>query len=79
MNPNAVPWLLCGALCILPLGLGTAAWFAWQVITNRYPVRQVSRYEEGGRTVVRTEWSLITREDKRALRKDDDTSGGISE
>ena len=66
MSPELIPWLLCGAFCVLPFLVGTGAYYGLRVFSNRSPVREITRYEENGRTVVRTEWSMASREDKNA-------------
>jgi hypothetical protein len=65
MKPETIPWLLCGAVCILPFLIGLGAFYGMRLFTNRYPVREISRYNDSnGRQVVRTEWSMLAREDK---------------
>ena len=67
MSPELIPWLLCGAFCVLPFLVGTGAYYGLRVFSNRSPVREITRYEENGRSVVRTEWSMASREDKKTL------------
>ena len=64
MSPEAIPFLLCGLFCVLPFLVGTGAYYAWRIFSSRNPVREITRYEENGRSVIRTEWSMATREDK---------------
>jgi len=66
MSPELIPWLLCGGFCVLPFLVGTGAYYGLRVFSNRSPVREITRYEENGRSVVRTEWSMASREDKNA-------------
>jgi len=62
MNPEAIPWLLCGTFCILPLMIGTGSFFAWCLVLNRFPSREVSTFlDEEGKKHVHTEWTWLTR------------------
>lgn len=66
MSPNTIPWLLCGASCLLPLLVGTGSFFAWCLFTNRIPSRDVSNWmDDEGRKHVRTEWVMLSREERK--------------
>jgi hypothetical protein len=70
MTPQTIPWLLCGALCIMPLLIGTLAFFAWSQFTNRIPTRDVSEFtDEDGRKHVVTEWAMLTRQERKAAKE----------
>lgn len=67
MSPQTIPWLLCGAFCIVPLLIGTGSFFAWCMITDRNPVREISNWiDEDGRKHTSTEWMMLTRDDKKS-------------
>jgi hypothetical protein len=36
MNPSAIPWLLCGVLCLLPICVGSGSYWLLCMITNRH-------------------------------------------
>jgi hypothetical protein len=66
MSPTLIPWLLCGALCILPLMVGTGVFFAWCQFTNRIPSRDMAEYlDDDGHKHVRTEWVMLTRQERK--------------
>ncbi|MBE3117659.1 MAG: hypothetical protein IMZ50_02745 [Candidatus Atribacteria bacterium] len=66
MSPETIPWLLCGAFCLVPLLIGTGAFVGWCQITNRVPSRDVSAWvDEDEKKHVRTEWTWLTREEKK--------------
>jgi hypothetical protein len=66
MSPSSIPWLLCGAFCVVPLLIGTGSFFAFCQITNRIPSREVTIWvDEDEKKHVRTEWIWLTREEKK--------------
>lgn len=72
MSPETIPWLLCGAICILPLLIGIGSYFAMIQITSRFPLREVSTWtDKNKRKHTQTEWSWQTREDKKFRDKED--------
>jgi len=66
MNPDAIPWLLCGGACFLPAMIGTGVFFAWTMFTNRNPSRDVSTWvDDEGRTHTVTDWIMLTRQERK--------------
>ena len=66
MTPETIPWLLCGAVCLLPLLVGVTAFFALVTITNRNPSMDVSNWkDEEGRKHIHAELVMLTREEKK--------------
>ena len=66
MNPTLVPWLACGALCIVPLMVGTGTFFGWIFFTNRNPSRDVTEWtDDEDHKHVKTEWVMLTRQEKK--------------
>jgi hypothetical protein len=66
MSPSAIPWILCGAFCLVPLLIGTGSFFAWCQLTDRIPSREVSIWvDDEGRKHTRTELVMLTREERK--------------
>ena len=66
MSPEAIPWILCSSICIIPALVGTSAYFAWTLFTNRSPSRDVSTWQDDqGRKHITTEWIMLSREEKK--------------
>jgi len=68
MSPEIIPWLMCSGLCILPLLIGTGAYYFWIFFTNKIPTRnQVNYIDDDGRKHTITEWVMLSRKDKKEL------------
>jgi hypothetical protein len=66
MSPDAIPWILCSVICIIPAAIGTGAFFGWSQFTNRIPTRIVYKFlDDDGREHTVTEWVMLTREEKK--------------
>jgi len=66
MSPEAIPWILCGSLCLLPALIGSGVFYSLSLFLNRYPTRDTTTYlDDDGRKHVVTEWAMLTREEKR--------------
>ena len=65
MKPEYIPWLLCGVICILPLLAGIGGYYMMILLTGLSPIRDVTRYIKDDRRGVITEWSVITKEEKK--------------
>jgi hypothetical protein len=70
MSPEAIPWLLCGAVCIGPALIGIGSYFLMIQITNRIPTREVTTFiDVDGRKHFHTEWTWLTREERKFRNK----------
>jgi len=64
MSPSAIPWLLCGALCLLPLVVGSGSFFLLSLITNRhFTLERSVSVDENDIKHVHTELTWLTREE----------------
>lgn len=68
-DPQTIPWLFCGALCMLPFIVGISAYQISHAFAKRVPRWTWDKIERDGRTVRTLEYSLITREKKAILSK----------
>lgn len=70
MSPQAIPWLLCGALCLLPLCVGSGSFFILGVITNRhFTLERSVHMDEDGIKHIHTELTWLTREELKSRRR----------
>jgi hypothetical protein len=64
MSPQAIPWLLCGALCLLPLVVGSGSFILLRFITNQHPtLERSSHVDEDGIKHTIIELTSLTREE----------------
>jgi hypothetical protein len=72
MSPETIPWILCGALCLVPVLIGSVTFFLWTQLTNRLPSRDVSvTVDADGRKHTITDWSMLAREEKKIRREEE--------
>ena len=73
MSPQTIPWIICGASCILPFLIGTGAFWGWCSILNRFPSREVITHtDEDGRKHITTHWIWLTREERKFRKQPED-------
>jgi hypothetical protein len=69
MSPQTIPWILCSALCLLPIAIGSGTYAAWKIFTNRYPTLDTSGYTDSdNRKHVLIEFVMLTREERKTLK-----------
>ena len=69
MNPQDIPFLLCGTLCLLPFAAGLTGWFIPFLFAKRLPFLQIKKWMEKGHKHIQMELSLETRETVKAMKK----------
>jgi hypothetical protein len=73
MKPDAIPFLLCGVFCIIPILIGISAFMTAHILARRVPHLDIFPIKsEDGRVGKRLEWSLIQKEHKRKVQEQEE-------
>ena len=69
MSPDAIPWLFCSILCLLPGAIAAAVHFGLRAFTARNPSLDVHEsVDENGLKRTHAELVMLSREDRKARR-----------
>jgi hypothetical protein len=72
LSPSAVPWLFGCGMCIVPVLVGALSFSGLLSFSKRVPHLDVSRHvDELGRKHTTLELSAVTRDEARALRREE--------
>jgi hypothetical protein len=69
MEPQDIPLIICGSLCLVPFLVGLTGFFIPFIFAKRLPVLKASRWLQKSRKVTQLELSLESRESVREMRK----------
>jgi hypothetical protein len=70
MSPQMIPWLLCGALCLLPLCVGSGSFWILSFITNRhFTLERSVHIDENKIKHSHFELTWLTREERKSRGK----------
>ena len=69
MNPQDIPFMLCGALCLIPILAGLSGFFIPFMLARRLPILHIERSRKQGRSITDLELSLESKEDRRQAAK----------
>jgi hypothetical protein len=73
MTPETIPWILCGALCLLPVALGFGSYQFMCLVTNRHFAWEHSVHtDEDGIKHVHSELTWLTREERKSRGKQEE-------
>lgn len=73
MSPQAIPWLLLCSLCLLPMVVGSGAFFLLRFITNQHPtMERSSRVDEDGIKHTTVELTWLTREELKIHKREEE-------
>ena len=71
MDPQDIPFLVCGTFCLIPLLCGVTGFVVPFLFAKRLPVLQVRRWIEKYRKHIALELSLETRQSLREMKQKD--------
>lgn len=69
MNPQDIPYIICGSICLLPLLAGLTGFLVPFLFAKRLPYLLIRRWREKSRKHFSMELSLESRESLKAMRR----------
>lgn len=69
MQPESIPFILCGVFCLLPILAGLLGYFIPRILANRLPILSTSRFIKQGRKYIVNELSFLTKDEIRSIHK----------